>query len=83
MPDRGGSFYDDPTVFRQYAEHRRPNRFNPNQVVENPAVWNQIGDPTGVRVLDLGCGNAQFGRDLLRTGAASYLPVDGSTACSS
>lgn len=53
---------------------------SPNEVMERPAVWHELGDVTGLQVLDLGCGDAAFGRELLDAGCASYLGVDGSAA---
>lgn len=77
---RGGLFYDDPEVFDRYREHRRGGVSSPNDVMEAPAVLRALGPVTGLRVLDLGCGDAAFGRDLLAAGARSYLGIDGSSA---
>ena len=77
---RGGSFYNDPEVFDRYREHRRGGVSSPNEVMESPAVLRALGPVAGLRVLDLGCGDAAFGRDLLAAGARSYLGIDGSTA---
>jgi predicted RNA methylase len=44
---------------------------SPNHVMEEPAA--EIGYPTGLRVLDLGCGDASLGRTLLGAGATSYI----------
>ena len=46
--------------------------------MEEPAVLAELGDPTGRRVTDLGCGDGAFGAALLAAGAASYLGIDGS-----
>jgi SAM-dependent methyltransferase len=76
---RGGSYYDDPEVFQRYTRvHDSPGRTNPTHVMEEPAVLAEIGDPAGLEVIDLGCGDAHFGRSLLTAGAASYLGIDGS-----
>ncbi len=77
---RGASFYDDPQVFDRYREHRRGGVSSPNDVMESPAVLRALGPVAGLRVLDLGCGDAAFGRDLLAAGARSYLGIDGSSA---
>ena len=75
----GGSYYDDSAVFERYTRaHRSSDRTNPTHVMEEPAVLAEIGDPAGLNVIDLGCGDAQFGRTLLGAGAASYLGIDGS-----
>jgi hypothetical protein len=39
-----------------------------------PAVLAEVGDPAGLRVLDLGCGDAQFGRHIL-AGASRSQPA--------
>jgi SAM-dependent methyltransferase len=76
---RGGSYYDDSDVFERYLRvHDAPDRTNPTHVMEEPAVLAEVGDPAGLDVIDLGCGDALFGRSLLCAGAASYLGIDGS-----
>jgi SAM-dependent methyltransferase len=74
----GGSFYDAGDVLDRYVEHRAGRQFSPNDVMEEPAVLRALGDPSGLRILDLGCGDARFGRQLLAAGAASYWGVDNS-----
>ncbi len=39
------------------------------ELVIDPAMWTLIGDVSGLRVLDAGCGNGYFSRDLARKGA--------------
>lgn len=79
MVSSGGAYYDDSGVFERYTRaHRSPDRANPTHVMEEPAVLAEIGDPAGLDVIDLGCGDAHFGRSLLGAGAASYLGIDGS-----
>jgi SAM-dependent methyltransferase len=82
MPDegakwRGGAFYDQPEIFERYQEHRRWS-LNPKVVTEEPALMAEVGSVAGLRVLDLGCGDAAVGRNFLLAGAARYLGVDGS-----
>ena len=80
MSGQGGeSFYDAPGVHERYAAHRGDRRLSANYVMEQPAVLAEMGDPAGLRVLDLGCGDGAFGRWLLAAGARSYLGVDSST----
>jgi len=46
--------------------------------MEEPAVLAELGDVRGVRVLDLGCGDARFGKWLLEQGVEHYHGVDSS-----
>jgi ubiquinone/menaquinone biosynthesis C-methylase UbiE len=70
-------FYDDAGVFTTYL-HRRSRTESPNETLEKPVIMELVGAATGLDVLDLGCGDAMFGRELLACGAASYLGIDGS-----
>lgn len=73
----GPAFYDDDQVFATYMRHRqRPD--TPNDTLERPIIMELIGTVAGLDILDLGCGDAMFGRELLERGAASYLGVEGS-----
>src|SRR2546428_2031382 len=81
VPERSGApgpaFYDDDAVFATYTAHRhRPG--NPNDTLEGPAFLAMLGPIEGLRVVDLGCGDAGFGRALLDAGCAAYTGVDGS-----
>ncbi len=70
-------FYDRPGVLERYRE-ATAGVSDPQHVMEEPALLEEIGDPRGLRVVDLGCGDAAIGRTLLDAGCASYLGVDGS-----
>jgi SAM-dependent methyltransferase len=73
----GPEFYDDDAVFATYKKRRgRPDA--PNETMEGPEVADLVGDVTGLRVLDLGCGDGAYGKALLARGARSYLGVEGS-----
>lgn len=73
----GASFYDDNNVFNTYMDRRqRPE--NPNDTIEKPVVMELIGSLQGKRILDLGCGDAAFGRESLTNGCATYLGIEGS-----
>jgi SAM-dependent methyltransferase len=77
MSASGPEFYDDEAVFASYMAHRRrPD--NPNETLEKPVILELIGDPAGKRVLDLGCGDASFGREILARGGHAYLGIEGS-----
>ncbi|MFN8487543.1 MAG: methyltransferase domain-containing protein [Caldilineaceae bacterium] len=73
----GPAFYDDAAVFATYQQRRqRPD--SPNDTLEKPVMLDLIGDVTGLAVLDLGCGDAAFGQELLDQGAGQYVGVEGS-----
>ena len=74
---RGGAFYDDAETFERYREHRRWS-LNPNNVMEGPAILDELGPVSGLRVLDLGCGDAEIGGELMDQGVARYRGIDGS-----
>jgi SAM-dependent methyltransferase len=71
----GPSFYDDDQVFATYMRHRSGDE-TPNDTLEKPDLLDLIGSPVGQRVLDLGCGNAEIGRELLAAGATAYLGIE-------
>ncbi len=77
MKSDGSSFYDDEAFFKTYMEHRHRQE-NPNDTIEKPILLDMIGDPRWKRVLDLGCGDAALGVDLLARGAQSYTCIEGS-----
>jgi SAM-dependent methyltransferase len=74
----GGAFYDDGELFERYRSAVRPGPWSANFVMEEPALLEALGDVRGLRVLDLGCGDAAIGRTLLGSGCRSYLGVDAS-----
>jgi SAM-dependent methyltransferase len=74
----GGAFYDAGDSFDRYREAAAPGPESANHVMEEPAVTEALGDPRGLRVVELGCGDGAFGRRLLDAGCASYLGIDGS-----
>jgi ubiquinone/menaquinone biosynthesis C-methylase UbiE len=75
--NRGPDFYDDEKVFEIYSSHR-DRADNPNITMEQPSLWELIGNPEGLAVLDLGCGDARIAKKFRSLGARSYLGVDGS-----
>ena len=76
---RGGSAYDD-EVRDAYLAHRHAGTSSPNTVMEEPAFLDELGTVRGARVLDLGCGDGAFARQVLDRGAVTYLGIDGSAA---
>jgi len=77
MSASGPAFYDDDAVFATYmAARQRPD--GPNTTLEQPVTLELAGELAGRRVLDLGCGDAAFGRLVLACGGSAYLGVEGS-----
>jgi len=77
MPDK--PFYDNPSVQEIYFAHRkRPD--NPNDALERPLFLELAGDLKGLDIVDLGCGDASFGKEALEQGAQSYEGIEVSKA---
>ncbi len=70
-------FYEDNHRLDQYLSHRHRPVASPNLVMEEPAFLAAVGSLAGRRVLDLGCGDGNFGRHCAAAGCTSYLGVDG------
>jgi SAM-dependent methyltransferase len=77
MTYNGPAFYDDDAIFNTYMA-RRSRSDNPNDTLEKPVIFELVGELTNQRILDLGCGDAAFGREALTKGCQTYLGVDGS-----
>ncbi|OUL23650.1 SAM-dependent methyltransferase [Nostoc sp. T09] len=77
MAQTGPNFYDDEAVFATYMGVRQ-RVDTPNDTLEKPVMMDLIQPINGKRILDLGCGNAAIGRELLAHGAASYTGIEGS-----
>lgn len=76
MALEGPAFYDDEGIFATYSAGRqRP--YNANDTLEKPIFDELVGDLTGRRILDLGCGDGGFGREALQAGCLSYLGLEG------
>lgn len=77
MGQKGPEFYDNEVVFATYmAERTRADSLN--EILEKPILDELVGDLIGLRILDLGCGYASFGREAYQRGCRSYLGIDGS-----
>jgi len=80
MGATGPDFFDEDAVFEIYMARRRRRRHadNPNDTLEKPVLLELAGELSGKRILDLGCGDGAFGREVLAQGCRAYLGVDGS-----
>ncbi|WP_144510263.1 class I SAM-dependent methyltransferase [Bacillus sp. FJAT-22090] len=77
MEFKGASAYDQSEFFLNYMKRReRPD--SPNNAIEGPLMYEMIGDYQEKTVLDLGCGDASFGKELLDDGASLYIGIEGS-----
>lgn len=73
----GYSAYDSDDFFEKY--HQRRLKTNaPNDVIEQPIIDELVGNVSGKKVLDLGCGDGLYGVHLLNKGATSYFGIEGS-----
>ena len=73
----GPNFYDNEEVFQTYMAHRsRPD--SPNDNLEKPVILELLGNLSGKRIVDLGCGDAAIGKEALQQGCAAYLGIEGS-----
>lgn len=77
MSTSGPAFYDDDAVFATYMAARQ-RRDGPNNTLEQPVILELAGDLSRLRVLDLGCGDAGFGRMVLAHAGSTYVGVEGS-----
>lgn len=77
MSADGPDFYDDEAVLVRYAA-ARAREDNANDTLEAPIIDELVGKIAGARIVDLGCGDAAYGRQLLAQGAASYTGIEGS-----
>lgn len=77
MEFKGASAYDRVDFLSNYME-KRNRKDSPNNAIESHIIYELIGDFQGKNILDLGCGDATFGKDLLDKGAHSYTGIEGS-----
>lgn len=74
---KGSSVYEETDFLSNYLQRR--NRVDsPNNSIEKPVVYDLLGSVQDKRILDLGCGDAQFGKELMDLGALYYHGVEGS-----
>ncbi len=77
MKKKGTEVYDNAQFFANYLKRR--NRSNsPNTILEEPIIDELIAPLSGLKVLDLGCGDGLYGEKIVSQGAYSYYGVDAS-----
>lgn len=79
MEFKGSSVYDQSDFLSNYFK-RRGREESPNNAIEKPIIYDLLQEVKGKTILDLGCGDAAFGRELLAAGAGSYEGIEGSEA---
>ncbi|MGD6991283.1 class I SAM-dependent methyltransferase [Sutcliffiella horikoshii] len=77
MEFRGSRVYDQSDFFTNYM-NRRNRKDSPNNAIEGPIMSELVGNIQNKTILDLGCGDASFGKKLLHLGAKHYTGVEGS-----
>lgn len=76
MIHKGPSAYNQENFLANYLK-RRKRVESPNNAIEKPILMELIQTASGQDVLDLGCGDAVYGLELLDIGAKSYTGVEG------
>ncbi len=71
-------FYEDDKILQDYLASRHSPE-SPNESMEKPAFLELLGNVKDKSILDLGCGDAKFGVELLEVGCASYTGIEPST----
>ncbi|HSJ38464.1 MAG TPA: class I SAM-dependent methyltransferase [Planococcus sp. (in: firmicutes)] len=79
MGFKGSSAYEEQDFLENYLK-RRSRKDSPNNAIEGPAIEFLLGTVKGADILDLGCGDGNYGKELLDRGASSYTGVEGSAA---
>ena len=69
------NIYDQPEFFAGYSQMERFGE-GWTRALEQPLFLELLPDPTGLRVLDLGCGAGQLSYHLAQAGAAEVVGVD-------
>ncbi|HEY9625404.1 MAG TPA: hypothetical protein V6C78_34110 [Crinalium sp.] len=72
-------FYDNPEIRAKYIA-RRTQPDNPNDTLERPIFLDLVGNLKQLDIIDLGCGDASFGKEALLQGARSYIGIEASSA---
>jgi SAM-dependent methyltransferase len=78
--DNEKDFYENEEILRDYLAFRHSPE-SPNESIEKPALLELLGDVKNKTILDLGCGDAKFGVELLEAGSgcAAYTGLEPSS----
>jgi len=71
----GATYLNDEQRFTDYAAHRHRSN-SPNETLERPIFAEMVGDVQGLTILDLGCGDGIYGRELLAAGCHAYTGLE-------
>lgn len=74
---KGYSAYNEEDFLNHFTA-RRGRLDSPNNAMEGPMIYEMMGEFQHRSILDLGCGDATFGRELMEKGAGQYIGVEGS-----
>lgn len=77
MKFEGASAYEEKDFLANFLKRRNRSE-SPNNSIEKPVIYDLLGAFQNKRILDLGCGDALFGKELLESGALFYHGVEGS-----
>jgi SAM-dependent methyltransferase len=77
MEYKGSTVYDNDEFFNHYMK-RRHRAESPNAIIEKPSLLELLGNVKDKIILDLGCGDASLGLELLKNQCSSYIGIDGS-----
>lgn len=77
MDYKGIEVYDNDDFFKGFMD-RRNREESPDNLMEKPVIDELLGDAGNKDILDLGCGDGQFGLELIRKGCHFYEGVDAS-----
>lgn len=77
MAYQGSKVYDDEDFFKKYIEKRR-RKNSPNEILEEPIIEELLESIKDKKLLDIGCGDGLYGKDLLERGLKFYHGIDSS-----